>query len=235
MITGVDGCPSGWFAVTAGADGVLERFAIYETFPDLLLGCEGTVAIDVPIGLLSAAERGGRRCDREARKALRGARSSSVFSPPVWGALECATYARALRANRASSGLGLGISKQCWGLADKLRDVNETMREAPGLQARVYEVHPELSFAYWRGTAIAEPKRGRDGAQIRRAIVSEDIGEHALAHIRQQFHVRELADDDILDAFAALWSARRLHHGEGRALPADPPRDAYGLQMAIWV
>jgi hypothetical protein len=40
------------------------------------------VAVDIPIGLNEEYEAGGRFCDREARKCLRG-RASSVFPAPV--------------------------------------------------------------------------------------------------------------------------------------------------------
>jgi predicted RNase H-like nuclease len=40
--------------------------------------------------------------------------------------------------------------------------------------------------------------------------------------------------DDVLDAFAALWVARRIEAGAARPLPPRPPRDGRGLRMAIW-
>jgi len=41
--------------------------------------------------------------------------------------------------------------------------------------------------------------------------------------------------DDILDALACALTARRLHAGDAEAFPDAPPRDAFGLPMAIWV
>jgi hypothetical protein len=43
----------------------------------------------------------------------------------------------------------------------------------------------------------------------------------------------EVADDDILDAFAALWTAERIAPGEAVTLPEVPPRDRHGLPMEM--
>jgi predicted RNase H-like nuclease len=40
--------------------------------------------------------------------------------------------------------------------------------------------------------------------------------------------------DDLLDALACALVARRIHSGVARAFPSRPPRDAFGLPMAIW-
>jgi predicted RNase H-like nuclease len=40
--------------------------------------------------------------------------------------------------------------------------------------------------------------------------------------------------DDLIDALACAAVARRLHAGTARPFPDPPPRDAYGLPMAIW-
>ncbi|MFL5635521.1 MAG: DUF429 domain-containing protein, partial [Gemmatimonadaceae bacterium] len=44
----------------------------------------------------------------------------------------------------------------------------------------------------------------------------------------------DAADDDILDAFAALWTAERVARGAAITLPhADPPMDSVGLPMRM--
>ena len=40
--------------------------------------------------------------------------------------------------------------------------------------------------------------------------------------------------DDLLDALACAAIARRIHAGLARPFPDPPPRDAFGLPMAIW-
>jgi len=43
-----------------------------------------------------------------------------------------------------------------------------------------------------------------------------------------------VAADDLLDALACAAIARRVHAGLARPFPEPPPRDGYGLPMAIW-
>jgi predicted RNase H-like nuclease len=45
---------------------------------------------------------------------------------------------------------------------------------------------------------------------------------------------RGAASDDLLDALACAAIARRIHTGIAEPFPKSPPRDAYGLPMAIW-
>jgi predicted RNase H-like nuclease len=40
--------------------------------------------------------------------------------------------------------------------------------------------------------------------------------------------------DDLLDALACAAIARRIHAGIAQSFPHPPPRDAFGLPMAIW-
>lgn len=44
---------------------------------------------------------------------------------------------------------------------------------------------------------------------------------------------RVAADDDLLDAFAALWTAERILRGEARTVPRIPPEDRFGLRMEM--
>ena len=45
---------------------------------------------------------------------------------------------------------------------------------------------------------------------------------------------REQAKNLLLDALACAAIARRLHAGSAQPFPNPPPRDAFGLPMAIW-
>ena len=56
---------------------------------------------------------------------------------------------------------------------------------------------------------------------------------HAFADLRGGYRRGAVADDDLLDAFAALWSAQRLARGEARVLPSSPELDGTGLAMEI--
>jgi predicted RNase H-like nuclease len=77
---------------------------------------------------------------------------------------------------------------------------------------------------------MVEAKKTAAGASQRRSLVEAEFPGLAL-NIRAQWPSRLLANDDILDALACLWSARRLH--QGMALRLGGELDATGLSMAI--
>jgi predicted RNase H-like nuclease len=228
-IAGVDGCRAGW--VVALLDVVTGRtaFRVVPKFSDVLTLCEKPVVIgvDMPIGLLDAAERGGRACDRLARDLLGWPRRNSVFSPPVRGALAADTFPSACRLNRASSPLGIGISKQCFAIFGKLNEVDAAM--SPAVQSRVFEVHPELSCtAMLAGKPMAYGKKTPSGR-------TERLGVLALTGLATTVPtVAGATSDDVLDALAACWTARRIHEGQAVRVPHHPPVDARGLRTEIW-
>ena len=43
----------------------------------------------------------------------------------------------------------------------------------------------------------------------------------------------DVADDDVLDAIACLWTALRIAEGIAETLPENPPKDPEGLPMQI--
>src|SRR5690348_2560996 len=96
------------------------------------------VAVDVPIGLLSAYETGGRACDRAARKLLRN-RGSSVFPAPVHPVLTAKSYDEACARSLASSACRKKISKQTFGILPKIREVDELLQKRPELRDIVRE------------------------------------------------------------------------------------------------
>ena len=219
-LVGVDGCRGGWIAATRQGVRLVERVA------ELFRGSDApaVVAIDIPIGL---ADRGARRCDEEARRRLPG-RASSVFRPPIRPMLVARSQSEASAIGRSLD--RKGVSAQCWAIADKIREVDELVRDEPPARRALHEVHPELAFALMNGGALAERKRTAAGGAQRRALLEAPFG----ALVREA-SPRDLGcrPDDVLDAFAALWSAERIARGEAVTLPADPPRDAHGIAMSI--
>ncbi len=55
----------------------------------------------------------------------------------------------------------------------------------------------------------------------------------AIESVVAQLAGTRVKEDDMLDAFAALWSARRWIVGTAETLPPEPPKDACGLPMQI--
>jgi predicted RNase H-like nuclease len=98
----------------------------------------------------------------------------------------------------------------------------------PDLQHRVFEVHPELSFFELNdGRPVLSKKKRRVGRDERWRLL-ERVG--ALRPSRPRAGE---AEDDLLDACAAEWSARRVAQGNDRCIPGDPQRDTRGLRMEI--
>jgi hypothetical protein len=149
-------------------------------------------------------------------------KTSSTMRP----ALGNETYAGACAANRASSSIRLSISRQAFGILAKLREVDAAM--TPALQARVAEVHPELSFFAMGGRPAKHGKRASVGRAERLRILT------AAGFPSIPTSVTGAAPDDVLDAVAACWSAQRIHLGTSVGLPEGPvPVDARGLRMEI--
>jgi len=223
-VTGVDGCKSGWMAVTlsegtlsaARLSGVAVRARTAATLDGL--GIEGVTGIDMPLGLLA---EGWRTADAVAR-ALLGPRGASVFAVPPRPVWLVADYATANRRCRELT--GRGMSAQAWGLRVRLLEADRFRR---GHVGPLYEVHPELSFAALAGAPLAESKHSAAGLARRRALL-------AAAGIVLPDRVAGAAEDDLLDAAAVAWSARRIAAGTARVLP-DPPvqRGDDGFEIAI--
>jgi len=126
------------------------------------------------------------------------------------------------------------VSCQAWNLVPKIRAVDALLREDAAARRAIHEVHPELSFWAWNGgVPMQAAKKSRAGRAERLRLAEKWLGEDLLARARGDQLRRDLADDDILDAVAALWTAHRIAAGRAERLPASAPRDAHGLEMAI--
>jgi len=237
LVAGVDGCPGGWLTVFRETEGGVPSLELFRSFSDLLAAADraAVIAVDMPIGFPERAERGGRQCEREVRSVL-GARQSSVFATPARAALAGADYRDACRINLAQSDPPRAISKQCYNLFAKIREIDALI--TPALQARVKECHPEFAFWALNGRRpLAEPKKlksrpyapGLD--ERKRLLKSAGYDETFLAG--HPYKVRDVGADDLLDAAVLALTAERIHLGTAERRPADPPRDARGLLMEI--
>lgn len=231
LTAGADGCRSGWICVVQSERTGVPTAALYTSATDFLFQQPkpAVLAIDIVIGLTG---RGPRACDKEARRLLRAPRASSVFPAPVRRAVEAESREEASAITERADGRRVNVLS--WAISSKIRAVDALM--TPALQPRVSEVHPEVSFAALnQGAAIVHSKKRRAGRQECRRLVDEAFGPNAFDRIRDQFLGREVASDDILDAFAALWTARRIVAGTYKTLSDDPPRGERRLAMEIAV
>jgi predicted RNase H-like nuclease len=236
-IGGADGIRDGWFVVLwRPAAGTVRRRVVDGVEALLALPeAPAVLGVDVVIGCPDRAEPGGRRCDRQARRLLGHPRGTSVFSPPAHDALGAETYDEAQRRNRASGPDAPGLSKQTFHLLPKMRAVAEAL--TPERQERVREVHPELAFYAMNGNApVAASKHTDDG----RAARADLLAANGFPSVREAVEAPSggaVGADDVLDAHAACWTARRIRAGTAeRCPPTDEPvpRNDRGLRMEIW-
>ena len=222
MIAGIDGCSKGWFAVTREGANLLRTSVELEAFFDR---CK-IAAIDIPIGLV---ERGKRECDTQARKFL-GRRWMCVFTAPVRAIVHFREHADA---NRTSRELGEGgVSKQAVAIYPKIAEVDAILARRRDLHNRVVEVHPEVSFASWNGSPMMASKHKRAGRDARRTLVVASFGEVLFTNAMTV--ARGAAkEDDVLDAFAALWTAERIARGEAQSLPDPRHRGGEGAAAPL--
>jgi predicted RNase H-like nuclease len=226
---GVDGCRCGWFAVKKDLDTGEITWGTYPTAADLAIEpIPSVIGIDIPIGL---PEQGARECDILARKILGRGRASSVFPAPPRAVLEAGTYGEACQARfRIEQEM---ISRQAWGIVPKVREVDELLRGRPMLQGVFREVHPEVSFTRLAGgKPMQKPKKTVPGSLARRALL-EPLYAAAVDEALATRDRRACSSDDVLDAFAVLWTAERIAEGSSISLQSTPPMDGYGLRMEI--
>jgi predicted RNase H-like nuclease len=205
---GIDGCKAGWIIATERGVGVhttlpLERFEL--------------VGIDMPIGLV---DRPRRACDIAARKYLERA-GSSVFPAPPRSVLDCIDYQSALALSRAVT--GRGISKQTFNIVRKVAELDRLIDASN--EHRVIEVHPECAFKMMNGDKKLSSKKTFEGREARRRLLADHFDVPTSAP-------RGATIDDMLDAYAVLWSMRRFQRGEHRVF-GDGQRDTRGIEMRI--
>jgi predicted RNase H-like nuclease len=225
-VLGIDGCRAGWIGVLL-LDGHA-RTLTASTLRDLVDGamdCDRhlqVVGIDMPIGLPDA---GSRAADVEARRRLPRGRKSSVFPTPVRAAVEATTWAEANAANRLAT--GRGFAHQTYNLTPKIAEVDLVARRSAQC---VVEVHPEVSFAAMDPACVVPSKKTAAGRAAREEAL-RGAGVEPPAYRQGRGYAR----DDLLDACAVAWSARRVAEGSAECLPDPPERFVDGLPAAIWV
>lgn len=219
-LAGVDGCPGGWVAaIDRGGEPevvVVPRLAellARETF--------AIIAVDIPIGLMDA---GPRRADTEGRAVL-GPRRSSMMPAPIRAAAYARSRAEADAITRAAD--GRGVAAQAFGIYAKVTEADDLMRSSEAARRIVVETHPEVGFRLWMGEPLPFAKKTPEGAAIRGGLVEAEFG-LVPAH---GYPRKIVAPDDVLDAFACLWSARRIVAGTARIFGGEA--DAEGLPMRI--
>lgn len=227
-VLGVDACAGGWVGVCLRPD-LPPAVLVSATTAGLLelareTGPITVMAVDIPIGL---PDDGPRQADAIARARLPG-KGSTVFSTLTRAAYQAETYEEARAANLAATGGRRSASAQAHALRHKILEVDAWLRTGPAVE--VIEVHPEVSFARIAGAPLATRKKDPAGVAARRAALAT-VGLTAPPFYRGA----GFAEDDLLDACAAAWTAARHPRGVAESLPPEPELFSDGLPAAIRV
>ena len=243
---GLDGCPGGWIVASWDGAGPLELKRL-AALTDLFAGDDAPLvaAIDIPIGLPERVGPSGRAPERLVRPLL-GPRQSSVFSVPSRAAVaaglaeweESARYRAACAAARATSEPPRAVAKQGFHLFPKIAEADLLLRARPELRARLLECHPEVAFWAMNGkAAVPLPKKVKnrpfaDGLALRIGLLAA-AGLPTEGLTPQAARTLRAGLDDLVDACACLWTARRALNGTALRFPEPPGEDALGLPVAI--
>jgi predicted RNase H-like nuclease len=218
-LAGVVPCPDGWLVASGKLQGITLSPAdpiVLPTLVDVLdyKPAYEIIALAAPIGLLDEYRRGGRTCEREARRLLGPRRGAAIASAPVRSALPDGAAVP-------------GVSAVARRLLHSIREANEQIQ--PYWQRTVYEVHPELSFYQLNGDQpVGSTKRSAVGRKERRDLLEARLpGVQRLLDVT----VKGAREKHLLDAAACLWTARRIAARAVQRLPEDPEWDSQGLRM----
>jgi len=130
---------------------------------------------------------------------------------------------------RIAPGLRAGDLTQLFNILDKIRQVD--LLQSPRLQARLFEMHPELSFTVLSGAPMRSAKRTPEGRAERVLVLRDASGDAPrLAELVGPPPVGA-GRDDVLDALVGAWTARRYVAGAHLHLGGE--LDQRGLRMEI--
>ena len=261
---GVDGCKAGWIGV--GLDdgkgwevkASIKFSELIEHFKDACV-----ILVDVPIGLVENAKdvkRGGRDCDRKARKKLGVKRQSSVFSAPsrefVKAVMEnpCWDYqdAKVWLDEQLEGKTGVRINNQTFSITRTIGEVDKALPLVDeSVSSKIREAHPEVCFWALNGgkldSSISPGKKTSSGLRKRIETLRhcaqyvDGIDVDAICkEARRKYTKTQVADDDILDALALAVTAKIGWRNGFRRLPKDlstdrkePPEMVYAMPNNI--
>jgi predicted RNase H-like nuclease len=218
MIAGVDGCKDKWIAVIedeAGRTAVRNPCGFEELYKDKNLEL---IVIDIPIGL---PDRGSRLADVGARRLLKH-RHVCVFPAPIRPILDCPS-----REEACAKCLDIGnkrVNVFQWAIVPKVRRIDLALRRHKGIQDRVREGHPEVTFALMNKNTPLLSKKKTAGIEQR---------ENLLRNYFSDLRTNTPHLEDVLDAYALLWTAKRIKLNTEQRFPETPEFDRFGMRMEI--
>ena len=230
IVAGIDGCHEGWLCLVK--DLISNEVSLHIlTNISGLLSLEpkpDVITVDIPIGL---PDLGSRDCDTLARSHLLQPRACSVFPAPIRPVLIATTWDQACKIGRKAEERAL--SQQTWAILPKIKEVDSFLRDNPSFQSIVWEVHPEISFWVWNNKkAMITRKRLQEGRRERETLVSS-LYNGAYQKLQERPAQGQYRNDDLLDAFSALYTAERFAKKSCLFIPENPIKDIHGLRMQI--
>ena len=162
-LIGIDGCKYGWVAVSMKSD----TADLFKSLADLInfYPEDSMFMIDMPVGLANVDLK-ERNCETIARKILSKKRKPSLFSVPCRESIYASTYEEANQINREI--IEKGISKQSWGIVQKIREVDQLLQNNRSLVHKIKESHPEVAFHFLNSQKSMEyNKKTAEGHQER--------------------------------------------------------------------
>jgi predicted RNase H-like nuclease len=206
-------------AKIAGSTFAPEPPKVYDTFLEVMSErpAFSIIVINVPIGFLDSPEMGARTCDLQARALLRR-RGTAVHNAPSRAVFEGRVEMNESRLDAVTRTM-----------MPRYREVAHEM--SPYRQRIVYEGHPELSFfQLHKDTPLTRSKVATEGKEERRVILHDKIrgSERYFAD-----GVVAAPQKHVYDAFALLWTARRVFGHAAKRIPVEPEWDSEGLRMEI--
>lgn len=221
VIASITPSPGGWLVQAAKVQGATfapERARVYPTFLEVLdeRPAYELLILNAPVGYRDHPSDPPRHCDAEARHIL-GVRGAAIHNAPT----------RPVLAGTMTWQEG-GLDAVTATMLPRYREVAAEM--SPFRQRVVFEGNPELSFFQLnRDASMRRSKRLAEGRDERIEVLEEHIP-GGIGNVLEE-PPEGVALRHQLDAFALLWTARRVWGHGARRIPREPEWDSEGLRM----
>jgi predicted RNase H-like nuclease/predicted house-cleaning noncanonical NTP pyrophosphatase (MazG superfamily) len=227
---GIDVCKGKWVAVALTEKGFeVNKFNNIEEICNKYEESD-SIIVDIPIGLPENIN--DIRPEVEARKHLKG-KTSSIFNVPCRQAVYLIDYESANEKNREI--LGKGLAKQSFGIASKIKEVDNFLNNNPKWKNKLQEGHPEICFSKLNnGEVVIENKTKLEGQQIRLDILKKYYSDSHLviAKYLKDVPARKKIDD-VIDALClAVMGVIGLENGF-ETIPKEPMEDVRDIRMQM--
>jgi len=234
-VVGIDGCKYGWISINL-KENLFWEVKLFSNIEELLdyYKTSDLILIDMPMGLLNKSKE-ERICDKEIRKVLGYPRGMSVFGIPSRAAIYCEHYREGNILNKKL--MNKGISKQLWGIAPKIKRLDQYLTKNKLLRKKTFESHPELGFMMLKGQPMSHNKRNSEGYLERLEILKKIYPktEEIVNYTLEKYLRKEVKKDDILDALVLAINAYLGSKLSFRDYPEVKFFDEKGLQMVVRV